>query len=165
MVNLSSIRALLAYNDWADDRILDASSRLSDEALDRPFDMGSGSLRKTLIHIWAGESVWLARWMGKTETPWPDEAERASVTELTKRYGLTWVERARFLASLQDGDLGREQVYRDSRGSLFRATLGNMLIQGITHSLHHRAQAVNMLRRLDAGIVELDYMMWVRRPA
>ena len=165
MINLGSIRALLAYNDWADGRLLEASAGLADEALDRAFDMGMGTLRRTLIHTWAGESVWLARWMGKSETKWPDEAERLAVAEIQKRFGAVWVERSRFLASLQDGDLTREQVYRDSRGSLFRATLGNMLIQGVTHSMHHRAQAVNMLRRLDAGVVELDYMMWVRRPA
>jgi uncharacterized damage-inducible protein DinB len=103
--------------------------------------------------------------MGKAETRWPDEAERISVAEVEKRFGSTWVERARFLGSLQDGDLGREQPYRDSKGSLYRAMLGNMLIQGITHSLHHRAQAVNILRHLGAGLVELDYMMWERRPA
>lgn len=164
MINLGSIRAFLAYNDWADGRILEASAGLADQALDRAFDMGMGTLRRTLIHIWAGESVWLARWMGKTETRWPDETERLAVAEIRKKFGSVWVERARFLASLQDGDLMREQVYRDSKGSLFRATLGNMLIQGVTHSLHHRAQAVNMLRHVGAGTVELDYMVWTRRP-
>jgi uncharacterized damage-inducible protein DinB len=165
LVNLASIRTLLGYNDWADSRLLEASGPLSDEQLDRGFDMGPGSLRRTLIHIWAGESVWLARWMGKAETRWPDEAERLPLAEIQRRFGATWVERARFLATLADADLAREQVYRDSKGSLFRAKLGNMLIQGVTHSLHHRAQAVNMLRHVGAGLVELDYMMWERRPA
>jgi uncharacterized damage-inducible protein DinB len=165
MVNLGSARVLFGYSDWANGRILDAAATRSDAQLDREFAMGPGSLRRTLLHIWGGESVWLARWAGKAETRWPDEAEPAPVAEIQKRMGATWVERARFLASLQDGDLGREQPYRDSRGSLFRAPLGSMLLQGITHSQHHRAQAVNMLRHLDAGTVELDYMMWVRRPA
>jgi uncharacterized damage-inducible protein DinB len=35
----------------------------------------------------------------------------------------------------------------------------------LNHSAHHRAQAVNMLRRVNAGLVELDYMYRIRQAA
>jgi uncharacterized protein YciI len=57
------------------------------------------------------------------------------------------------------------QVYRDSKGSLFQATLGDMLMQGVMHTKHHQAQAVNALKRLGAAWPELDYMYRVRKPA
>ena len=41
---------------------------------------------------------------------------------------------------------------------------GDMILQGLVHSIHHRAQAVNMLRQLGLGPPEVDYMTSVRLP-
>lgn len=164
MVQIDTIRGLLSYSDWANEQVLGASAELADDQLDQPFDMGPGLLRRTLIHIYNGEHVWLQRWQGKIETPWPSEDEKIGITDLRERLRRTWAEREQFLASLNAGQPSRNVIYRDSKGSLFSATLGDMMIQMCTHSTHHRAQAVNMLRRLTSKAPELDYMMWVRKP-
>ena len=171
MLDLPTLIALFRYNDWADTRLLDAASPLDDAALDTRHQIGPGSLRRTLIHIHNGESVWLRRWIdGASGTPaeprWPSEAEPIAIADLAARFHATWAERDAFLAGLTSADLSRVQGYRDSKGSLFEATLGDMILQAALHSVHHRAQAVNLLRRV-AGVAaapELDYMMWVRRP-
>lgn len=154
---------LFEYSDFANAALLRASEPLTDAQLDMPFDMGMGTLRRTLKHILDGESVWLARWKGEVETPWPSHETTITVAALRDGFAATSAARGAFIASLADTDLSREQRYRDSKGSLFSATLGNMVIQGFVHSTHHRAQAVNMLRRLGAGLVELDYMTRVRK--
>lgn len=163
MIQLDTIRTILRYSDWANGRAIAAAEPLGDDALDRTFEMGVGSLRRTLIHILNGESVWLARWR-QLEPAWPSESEQVSPTEVGRRLAAMYPERDAFLATLRDTDLARVQRYRDSRGSLFDATLGDMLFQACNHSIHHRAQAVNMLRHVGAGLVELDYMVWLRRP-
>ncbi len=163
-MTVESFSPLFEYSDFANTALLRASDSLSDAQLDTPFDMGMGTLRKTLKHILDGESVWLARWRGEVETPWPPYETSISITALRDDFAATSRSRGEFLASLSDADLARGQRYRDSKGSLFTATLGDMLIQGFVHSTHHRAQAVNMLRRLGAGLVELDYMTRVRKP-
>jgi uncharacterized damage-inducible protein DinB len=164
-INLGTIREMLAYGDWADDRLLECASPLKDDQLDRVFPMGRGSLRKTLIHIFTGEFVWLQRWKGRVEHPWPSESEKIGPAELSERFAVMRRERDTFLDSLEAGALSREQTYRDSRGSLFTAALGRMLLQGCLHSHHHRAQAVNMLRQIGAEAPELDYMYHVREAA
>lgn len=164
MHDLERFNAFLRYSEWANGQLVHASAGLTNEKLDEPFDMGRGSLRKTLLHLWAGESVWLARWKGQTETPWPDEEQKADVPNIDERFRLVYSERAAFMATLKDADFGRVVTYRDSKGSLYKATLGDMIMQGIVHSIHHRAQAVNMLRRLGATAPEVDYMYWVRKP-
>lgn len=164
MVTIEGLRPLVEYNDWADRKVLAAASKCDDAALDRPFDMGMGSLRRTLIHLYNGEFVWLQRWQGKRETKWPSEEERVGPQELLGRFEQTWREREAFLRTLAGGDLGRMVVYRDSRGSEFQAALSDMLLQMLVHSTHHRSQAVNMLRQVGAGLVELDYMMALRQP-
>lgn len=165
MINLESAKTFLRHNDWANGQVLNAAAGLSDEKLDKAMEMGRGSLRSQLLHIWAGESVWLARWQGRTETPWPNENEKAPVASILQRFETVYAERNRFLGGLNDAALAQMVTYRDSKGSLFKASLADMITQAIVHSAHHRAQVVNMIRRLGGQPPELDYMMWVRKPA
>jgi uncharacterized damage-inducible protein DinB len=162
---INSVRCWLSYSDWANGVILSAARPMTDAQLDTPFEMGRGCFRKTLLHLWAGESVWVSRWQGKVETPWPDEEQRVSVEAIAARFEPVYAARNIFLATQQDADLSRDVIYRDSKGSLFQARLGDMMTQMLVHSTHHRAQLVNMLRRLGVDPPpELDYMMWRRRP-
>ncbi len=159
------ILELFRYGDASDAHLLAAAAKLAEPQLDQGFDIGRGSLRRTLMHIWAGHDVWLSRWQGNVETPWPDEDEPVPLEALAQRFEATARSRRPFLAELKAADLARDVTYRDSKGSLFHATLGQMIVQGVVHAVHHRAQAANILRRLDAGLVELDYMTSVRRAA
>lgn len=165
MIDLNTIKALLRYSDWANEQLVRAAAGLTHESLDKVFDIGMGTLRRTLLHILAGESVWLKRWQREQETPWPNEDELVAPAMVWERFSEMFPQRDRFLSALRPEDTTRAVVYRDSKGSLFSATLGDMMIQMCTHSAHHRAQAVNIFRRLGADAPELDYMMWVRKPA
>lgn len=163
-LTIAGFRHLLRYNDWANDAVLAAAAPLADAALDRPIDMGVGGLRRTLVHIFNGEHVWLNRWQGIAETPWPDESERVAIPALRQRFERLVQDRDGYLETLSDAALAEDVAYRDSKGSRFRAARRDMLIQAFVHSTHHRAQAANMLRQVGAGLVELDYMMSLRKP-
>lgn len=162
VVRLSTVREMLRYCEWANDQVFSRAEPLGDAALNRPFEMGLGTLRRTLLHILAGETVWLARWQGERETPWPDESVPTPVSEIRAALASTAGRRRAFVESLHDGDLARDVIYRDSRGSLFKATLGQMILQGAIHSMHHRTQALNMLRHCGGEPVKpgLDYIFW-----
>lgn len=164
-MHLADFQHLLRYNDWANQAMLAAAAPLADEGLDRPFEMGMGTLRRTIIHIYNGEWVWMNRWQGNAETPWPDESERVSVAALRDRFERAAAARDAYLRGLGDSALGETVVYRDSKGGRFQATRGDMFFQMFVHSTHHRAQAANMIRQLDAGLLELDYMMSLRKLA
>lgn len=164
MIDLCSIRHILKHNDWANRRLLDCAAPLDAEKLDRPIEMGVGSLRRTLLHIYNGEHVWLLRWR-ESEPKWPSEAERIAPDDLRTRFEAHVRERDEWLAVLPEARLTQVLVYRDSKGSLFRAALGDMLYQAVHHSAYHRAQAVNMLRQVDGEAPEIDYMMWLRLTA
>lgn len=167
--DLDLLLKLFAYTDWSNDRLLEAAAPMTDEQLDRGMDIGPGTLRKTLLHIYNGEFVWLRRWQGRGggdhgETPWPSEKEAVTIAQLRERFGAVRRDRAAFLTSLreQHTDLDRVLRYRDSSGNPFTAALRDMLIQGVMHSKHHQAQAVNIIRRLDGQWPELDYMYQAR---
>lgn len=177
MTDLSTVRALFDYTDWSNRRLLECAAPLQDPQLDAEMHIGPGTLRRTLLHIYNGEHVWLRRWQAEAETPWPSETERVNMGDLSARFEANTRERAAFLDRLASSssptsstspppsDLTRLMTYRDSKGGRYQATLGQMLIQGVMHAKHHQAQACNILRRLGAEWPELDYMMSVRRPA
>lgn len=174
-MHLPTLRTLLTYTDWSNDQLLDYAAPLTDEQLDRDMQIGPGAMRRTVLHIYNGERVWFLRWRdgfsgAAAEPPWPTESEKTSVAELRTRMNANRSERDSFLDQLASNqtDLSHMQVYRDSKGHLFRAKLADMIVQGVMHSKHHQAQAVNILRRLrgdggTGGWPELDYMYRIRK--
>ena len=162
---LADFRLLFAYGDTMNRRLLDAASILSDDRLDAALDMGPGTLRATLAHIVIGEDVWLARWRADADFAW-----RSFETPPTPEDLLTIAlnvarDRDAFLKTIDVARLDAVQPYRDSTGTMFRASLREQMLQGIVHSTHHRAQAVHMLKRAGGTFVEVDFMYWRRQPA
>lgn len=158
-----SIRLQLQYSDEMNRRLLAASASFDDAKLDEPMSMGPGTLRKTLVHIYVGEAAWLERWKATPGFKWGSVDQPRTVAEISERSSWLWNDRDNFLATLHPDRLDAEQRYLDSTAGMFSATLHEMILQGIFHSAHHRAQAVNMVRRLGGAIVEVDFMYWRRR--
>ncbi len=165
MIDIATIRTMLDYTDWANGRLLEGAAGCTDEQLDRDLAIGPGTLGRILLHTYNGELIWFNRWRGVVENKWPDENERVSIRDLKGRFEANALARDRWLATLSPQDSARMQAYRDSKGSLFQAALGDMLMQGVMHTKHHQAQAVNALKRLGAPWPELDYMYRARKPA
>ena len=66
------------------------------------------------------------------------------------------------------GELRRVQSGREDTGQreLINASPSDIFTQLALHEVHHRAQAMNILRRLGAKAEDLDYntLMYTRRP-
>jgi uncharacterized damage-inducible protein DinB len=165
MLDLETLRPFFAHTDWSNLRLLDAAEPLNDQQLDQDLQLGPGSLRKILLHTYNGEIVWLKRWQGMIEMAWPGENETPTVEDLRSIFGANAGSRNRWMDTLTPDALGKVQKYRDSKGTLYQATLGDMMIQAIMHSKHHQAQAANAIKRLGGKPPELDYMYRVRKSA
>jgi uncharacterized damage-inducible protein DinB len=163
MSDMQSIRSLLDYGDKMNRVIFERASALSEDRLAQNLEIGPGSLRRILLHLYNGELVWLARWEGKIETPWPSESLTLTPNEIFEKLKDVTARRGAFVGGCNESKLDLVQNYRDSKGSLFKATLRDMLLQGIVHSIHHRAQAVNAIRRLGGDAPDVDYMYSVRQ--
>lgn len=163
-MNLEAIKSFLRYSDWCNEEIERSAAAVDDAGLDRPFDMGLGTLRRTFQHIRDAEQVWLQRWMGKVEVPWPKEQPVEPVRKVGDDLRRNAAERDAFVKSVIESNLTKIIPYRDSKGSMYETTLLDMMLQTCIHSAHHRAQAVNMLRRVGRPVLDLDYMYWCRKP-
>jgi len=161
---MNTIRELFSYVDWARERLLTALASSDNGALDHPFEMGEGTLRKTLHHLWGAEQVWLSRWNG---VPSPldsvdaEEADAIGIAELSERFQASAAERNAWLAAQESLD----RIFRYPRpfwmeaGHDLEINLGVTVLHLANHFPHHGAQAVNMMRRVGLEPPAIDYIV------
>jgi hypothetical protein len=166
-----TIRELFTYTDWARDKIFELAGGLSDEQLDRPFEMGIGSIRNTLHHVWAAERVWLDRWMVGGQPPFAFPEPGLPLAALLDRAKSTAAERDDFLAKQADADLAKPLTFTNIKGETYSLALGGQMMHVTNHGIHHRAQILNMVRRAGPGAPPLpqrglDYIFFrLEKPA
>jgi uncharacterized damage-inducible protein DinB len=164
---LDVINRYYAYNDWARERLLDAAEPLDDEQLDRPFEMGLGSLRNTLLHIRDAEQWWLLNWSGEPAESFVELPVSTPIGGLRKESREIARRRRELIATLGEDDLTRTVTASPRPGVELSFTLGDTMLQLGGHGTHHRAQALNMLRQLafDGGgeAPGLDLADWAKQ--
>lgn len=159
-MTISLRRDLLAFHRWGNQKVLDLAEGLDDAALDEPVEMGVGSLRATLYHLVTADELWLDRWKLKPWAPLDTVTPRISLAELRDRFESVHAAREAFLDEEGPEGEGREIAYKNSRGEAFRHPLGELVVHVANHGVHHRAQALNMLRRHDRKALGLDYLFF-----
>lgn len=141
--------ALFAYNDWANRKIFALCDGLSDAQLDQPKAMGFGTLRATLFHILAADTIWLERWCSAPWRPFPIDPAGQSLEDMWAGLQRASAERSRLIAAERDQHWQRIVEYRDSKQILYRHRLSDLLWHVFNHGVHHRAQALNYLRQFE----------------
>lgn len=161
MTRIEELRDLYAYNRWANDRLLDATARLSAEDLARPIVSSFPSVLGTLVHVAESDWVWLRRWQGESPTG-PPAWDRATHGAVRTAWEAVQDERDAYLAGLDDAALLRTVDYRRIDGEPNRNPLWQLLRHVVNHSTYHRGQLTMMLRQLGAATVSTDLTAYYR---
>jgi len=142
----------LGHDAWTTRQLLLRCRELSDEQLDRVFDIGDRSLRQTFTHMLECAELHMDRMLGRPER---QLAEDYSIDALLDRNR----DAAKELAALANR-VERENRADDFWGGRSR-TLGGGIVHLITHSMHHRAQALYIMERLGLkDVIEGDALGW-----
>ena len=148
---------LLGHDAWTTRRLLDHCLALNDEQLDRKFDIGPGTVRATLAHIIRNVEAWTDLMNGAPLRA----AGGNSIPDLTARLDCAAADlavRARDVAARGAWDELWVDVLDDPPTE---KTFGGAIAHVLTHGMHHRAQALYMLRRLGVeGLPEGDVLSW-----
>jgi uncharacterized damage-inducible protein DinB len=134
-MTLCTLQELYAFNRWANDKTLAIADALSAEQLDRPFEMGLGSIRNTLHHVWAAERVWMDRWAkgGVPKFVFPEAG--LPIAELRERYHATGAERDAFLATKNEADLAKPLTFTNIKGETYSLPLGGQMMHVVNPSI------------------------------
>lgn len=151
------IQILLAQNHWATRNLLDSCAHLTEEQFHRRFDMGLGSLHDSVVHILGAMRGWGDMLAGREQRP-RLEYDRRSVPELLMMLD----EISADLVESAAAHPNEETVTGERAGKSYTFTRGAVLTHVLTHGMHHRAQALNMLRRLGGEkLPQSSVMEWV----
>ena len=152
---------LFAYNAWANERVWRLCEGLDDAALDAPQPIGFGTLRATLYHILVAEEVWVERWERKPWRPFPKDPEGAAPRAMAERLPVAAAARQVILDAGREDRWSQEIEFVDSRQQPHRWRLVDQLLHVVNHGTHHRAQALQFLKRLGRSAGPgLDYIIY-----
>jgi len=162
------------YLALARQQVFDWVRPLSPDQYLRVFPIGLGTLGRTLTHIYVCEFAYVERIRGHSLPPyreWPIQDEQPPPFATLEAAWQKQAETTRqVLAAVTDWNQQLEyRVTPDlsnvARPVIVTTTPGGIATQMLTHEVHHRAQAMAMLRQLGVAAQDLDYnsFMFQRR--
>ena len=167
-MNLSDVRHLFDYTEWANALAMGAAANLSEENLRRDVNISHQSIFGTLLHMAGAEWIWLERWHGRS----PAKAEAWSMwtTEscetmavLNQRWQDVIDRRARRISELDEERLSAELGFRLLSGDPSSMRLVDQMQHVANHATMHRGQVVGMLRQLGIEPPATDLLFFLRR--
>jgi uncharacterized damage-inducible protein DinB len=155
---LQVIRGLYDYNEWANNHVLEAASKLSKEEFSCKQGASFDSIEGNLAHIMGAQVIWLERWTGGSN-PRP-------VVEFQTMRGLPAIREAfatshdglhTFVSSLTEDGLDDILAYKDSAGRPHQRVMWQLMAHVVNHGTHHRAETAMAMGLLGKPMRELDY--------
>lgn len=154
---------LLGHDSWTTRQLLLRSQELSDAELDREFDIGHRTLRATFQHIVRNMEVWTDLMAGGAlrADPGPEGSTVAGFLKRLDSVAADLVSLATKVARREGWDeLWTDTLDDPPRQKTYGAAIAHML----THSMHHRAQVLYLLRQLGVrDLPEGDVFSWENR--
>jgi len=160
-MGLSLLDRLLGHDFATTQECLQLCQGLNNDALDQVFDVGWGTLRKTFDHMISNIEVWTDLMM---ERPVRSNSGLSSVRQLLKRLEQSYPEFADFARQVEsEGRL--DALFTDVLDKPpTQKSLGGAIGHVITHNMHHRAEILHIMHRLNIKhLPEGDLMGWDQR--
>jgi len=148
---------LLGHDTWTTRQLLLACQNLTNDDLDRVFEIDHGTLRHTFVHLIDNLETWTDLMAGRE----PQERSGEAIPDLLGRLGTIsreFTQLARRIAAE-----GREDdCFWDTLDQPpVRKTFGGGIGHVLTHNMHHRAQIMFLMERLGlTDHVEGDLLTW-----
>ena len=167
-MNLSDIRHLFDYTEWANDLAMEAADELPEEDLLRDVSISHGSIFGTLLHMAGAEWIWLERWHGRS----PAKAEAWSMwtpesctdlAALNDRWSEVVDRRAQFISGLDEERLLADLPFKLLSGDPSSMRLVDQMQHVANYATMHRGQVVGMIRQLGIDPPSTDLLFYVRR--
>ena len=167
-MNRDDIHLLYEYDRWANARVFESLAALTVEQFTRDLGGSFPSVRDTMLHILAGEWIWLTYWKASSH-------DAAFLAELRKRRetlfapgafpdldAVRWKwmeveeEQLAFVSNVTDESLRTMLPARDTLVSL-----AHLMQHLANHSTYHRGQISLMMRQLGAEPVATDFHVFL----
>ena len=147
-MNKQDILTLYKYNQWANEKILNAAANVSQEQFLADASYPHGGLRGTLTHTLFAQWIWRNRWQGNSPTFRIRPKEFPTFESLHTR----WMEEEKslmeFVDWLTDEQLDQVIQYKNTKGLPFEQTLWKMMAHVVNHGTQHRSRSRRIADRI-----------------
>lgn len=152
------------YNQWANKQMLDVLLKLEDGAVDTEINSSFPSVRRTAMHTWGAESIWLQRLQLAEHPAWYGDDLTIAFDEACQRWQAESATLIAFIEKQYD-DRAFEHIlqFYDRQKAAHKMPVYQVLHHVFNHSTYHRGQLVTMLRQLGVTkIPSTDFVGFVR---
>jgi len=163
MTSAKDLRALYDYGYWANGKLLEVVSQLTQEEFTQAVAGSYGSVRNTLVHILSAEWGWLDRCGGAKRGPALVATDYPTVASLIDRSRQVEAHVREFLSHLNDVDLNRTIEFSFGKGPQNAMRLGELMHHAAIHGIHHRGQVSLLLRSLGQVPGNFDMLFYCGR--
>ena len=167
-MNLSDVRNLFDYTEWANGLAIEAAAKLPNEDLRRDVNISHRSIFGTLLHMAGAEWIWFERWNGRSPAKaeawsmWTTES-CADLATLNQRWQDLVDRRARYVTELDEQRLAAELPFKLLSGDPSSMRLVDQMQHVANHATMHRGQIVGMIRQLGIDPPSTDLLFYLRR--
>lgn len=154
----ATFHVLLEHNAWATAVLIDDAARLTAAQFCLRFDIGPGSLHDTLRHIVGAMWRWADRIGAQPLRPSIEDDPETLPPDALRRLLAGATEELRGVVARVEATQRWEEwmAFPVPEGPTYRFTRRAALLHVLTHGMHHRAQALNIRRRLGLPPLGLD---------
>ena len=161
-MKLELIRTLYAYSAWANHRVLDVASKLTQEQFSAPGSTSLPSIHEILVHTLGAQRHWLYRFQKLTPPPFLEKADVSDVARLRAEWQAVDAQTQTFVDSLDDAALAEVIQYRNSAGDSFADPLWQIMTHQVNHATQHRSEVAALLTNFGHSPGDLDMILYIR---
>lgn len=151
---------LLAYDRWANHKMLDAVMKLDTVQFTKPMGGSFGSVRDTLVHLAWAEWIWTERWKGTSPQERADPRDFPTVEAVTKYLEKTEADQMEIFAGREPEIRTVRIRYTNLKKDVWEYTFEEMVHHLTYHSAYHRGQLATLLRQLGEVPPTTDYLVY-----
>jgi uncharacterized damage-inducible protein DinB len=160
-MNKQDILTLYNYNQWANAKILNAASNLSQDQFLADASYPHGGLRGTLTHALFAEWIWRNRWEGNSPTLRLKPNDFPTFADLRARWVQEETLLMAFVEALTDEKLNQVVQYKNTKGVPLEQTLWKMMAHVVNHGTQHRAEAAALLTDFGCSPGDVDMIYFL----
>ena len=152
------------YNLWANENLITLFRSVDDALISEYVESSFPSIRKTLLHIWDAESLWLERLNGHSPSDFPSKNFTGSNGDIFDGLLKTSQDLVQYIVN-KPAPYFREKCTFSliSLQTEMTQPVREMIHHTLNHSTFHRGQLITMCRQLNISpIPRTDYIIYSR---
>ena len=160
-MNKEDIVTLYKYNQWANAKILNAASGVTQKQFLAPASFPHGGLRGTLVHALFAEWIWRNRWEGTSPTYRFKPEDFPTIEALRERWLEEETRLMNFVDHVTDEQLGNTFSYKNTSGKPLTKTLWHAMAHLVNHGTQHRTEAAALLTDFGCSPGDIDLIYFL----